>query len=568
VFASSRVGKLVAGKVAYGVTCLLAAVTLLLSGYAHHTVSLVLATGKGVAINGSPAVGAMTILVMGLESRTDYEGNVLPNTLLTAMHAGRASEVAAGHVGAQDTNTLILIHIFAGGDRAVGFSIPRDDLVNYPQPTYLGITRGKIDQAYDFAYNLSLQQTSGTHDSQAERYLLANQAGQLFEIRTVQALTGVHIDHFVEVNLAGFYYLAQAFHGIMVCIMPYPGNHGLNLTDLDPSTGINHSGFNAFLDGYTLKKGGKQYLHLWAPQALAYVRSRDTLPGTDIGRTARQQATIDYVIWKLRHDGVLGDLGTLNALLGTASKFLITDSTFNLFDFATNMRAFTGSHISFTTLKIAGQVNGMPLNGYNQDVNLVDVPYIQRIVKSTFYPRPATSKTAKAPVSPKKKATPLPPAPPASTVTVDVYNGNSQAAGLAGKFSRALAALGYKAGAVDNASNQSQAVKTATQVFYGAGTSANAVRIATEIGTTATALTSLPAGHVEVLIGSVVTEVPGGLSSPGTSVTGAPSTGATHSATNPPAHPSSPAAGGGGIDSSGGVVKVKANSPYGVPCVY
>jgi len=31
------------------------------------------------------------------------------------MHAGNASAVSAGQVGSQDTNTLILIHIFAGG---------------------------------------------------------------------------------------------------------------------------------------------------------------------------------------------------------------------------------------------------------------------------------------------------------------------------------------------------------------------------------------------------------------------------------------------------------------------
>ena len=563
----SRAGKLIAGKVGYAATCLLAAVTLVVSGYAHQVANLVSATGKGIAINGSPLVGAMTILVMGLESRTDYEGNVLPNTLLTAMHAGRASAVAAGQVGAQDTNTLILIHIFAGGQKAVGFSIPRDDLVTYPKPTYLGITKGKIDQAYDFAYNLSLQQTSATHDSQNQRYLLANQAGQQFEIDTVQALTGVKIDHFVEVNLAGFFYLAQAFHGIEVCIKPYPGNHGLNLTDFDPNSGINHSGFDAYHDGYNRKKGGAQYLHLWAPQALAYVRSRDTLPGTDIGRTSRQQATIDYVIWKLRHDGVLSDLGTLNALLGTASKYLITDSTFNLLDFATNMRAFTGDHISFTTLKISGQVNNMPLNGYNQDVNLVDVPTIQLTVKSAFFPRPATAKTAKPAGGAKNAKKKTPPAPPPSTVTVDVYNGNSLATGLAGKFSAALVALGYKAGAVDNASNQSQPVTTNTQVFYGAGASANAVKIATDIGAKATALASMPAGHVEVLTGSGVTEVPAGLASPATPAAG--SSGGATSAGTPGAtgagatHPAAPAS-----SPPAGVVKVSPKAPFGVPCVY
>ena len=49
------------------------------------------------------------------------------------MHAGSVYGVNNEGVGGQDTNTLILIHIFAGGQKAVGFSIPRDDWVTFPQ---------------------------------------------------------------------------------------------------------------------------------------------------------------------------------------------------------------------------------------------------------------------------------------------------------------------------------------------------------------------------------------------------------------------------------------------------
>jgi anionic cell wall polymer biosynthesis LytR-Cps2A-Psr (LCP) family protein len=563
---TSHLGRVVAGKVGYGVACLLAAVTLVVAGYAHKVVGLVGATGKGISIQGSPTVGAMNILVMGLESRTDYEGNTLSNSLLTAMHAGKASSVSAGLVGGQDTNTLILIHIFAGGQKAVGFSISRDDLVTYPHATYLGITRGKIDQAYDFAYNQSLGQTFGSSMSRNERYLKANQAGQAFEIATVEAVTGVHVDHFVEVNLAGFYYLAQAFVGMEVCIMPAPAQGGFpagaNLTDIDtlvyPPT--DNSGFNAYKDGYNRKKGGAQYLHLSPAQSLAYVRSRDTLPGVDIGRTKRQQAVLDYVIWQVKHKGVLSDLGALNSLLGTVSKYIITDSTFNLFDFATNMRALSGRNVAFQTLPIAGQVNGMQLNGSSQDVNLINVPYLQHYVKNAFYPQPAAKKTAGKAGGTKKAAS----TPARSTVTVDVYNG-SGASGLAGDVSRALAALGYKAGTTANASDQSQTLESATQVFYGDGASANAASIATEFGATATALTSLPAGHVEVLLGSTVTEVPAGLaSSASTQPTGA-QTSAASAATGSPA-PSSTAGADNGA--AGGTLTVAPDAKYGVPCVY
>ena len=553
----SHVGKLIASKLGYGAACLLAAGALVASGYAHKVVGLVSATGQGIPINNSPSVGAMNILVMGLESRTDYHGNTLPNSLLTAMHAGNATAVSAGQVGGQDTNTLILVHIFPGGQKAAGFSISRDDLVTYPQATYLGITRGKIDQAYDFAYNQSLGQTYGSSMSQNERYLKANQAGQAFEIATVQAVTGVHIDHFVEVNLAGFFYLAQAFGGIEVCVKPWSGNHGGNLSD-------KASGWNAVYDGYNRRKGGAQYLHLAAAQSLAFVRTRDTLPGIDLGRTTRQQAVIDYVIWKLRHQGVFGDLGTLNALLGTASRYLITDSTFNPLEFATNMRALTGRHVVFRTLPIAGQENNVPLNGSSQDVNIINVPYLQQYVRNAFYPPSATiaPKGSGAKSGTKKTI----PAPAPSTVTVDVYNG-SGTSGLAGNVSQKLTALGYKAGAVENAAQQSQTLEPATQVFYGTGASANAAKIAAKMGTTATALTSLPAGHVEVLLGSTMTEVPAGLMSPGT--TGPTATGTSAQTTGGSAATASPSSTAGADNgAAGGALTVGSNAKFGIPCVY
>ena len=531
----------IAREVVYGLTCLLAAVILVVAGYAHEVVGRVRATGRGIAINGSPTVGAMNILVMGLESRTNYEGQPLSVQQLVETHSGNEQSVASGEVGAQDTDTLILIHIFAGGQKAVGFSIPRDDLVTYPSATYLGVTEGKIDQAYDFAYNQSLGQTYGSSMSSNQRYLEANQAGQGFEIATVEAVTGVHIDHFVEANLIGFYSLAQAFGGIEVCVKPAPAQSGLpagaNLRDVA-------SGWDALNDGYHLRKGGAQYLHLAAPQALAFVRARDTLPGIDIGRTKRQQAVIDYVVWKLKNEGAFTDLGLLNNLLGTASQYLITDSTFDPFDFATNMRALTGSHLTFQTLPFSSQVNNMPLNGSKQDVNIIDVPYIQQYVKNAFSASPAAKHTHRT-----KKTTP---APAPSTVTVSVYNG-SGVNGLAGDVSQALVALGYRAGKVANASAQPQTLEPGTQVFYGSGTSANAAKIAARFGATATALTSLPAGQVEVLLGSTVTAVPASLTS------GASGASATESPATTP---------GANNGSTGGTITVAANAEYGIPCVY
>ena len=60
---------------------------------------------------------------------------------------------------------------------------------------------------------------------------------------------------------------------------------------------------------------------------------------------------------------------------------------------------------------------------------------------------------------------------------------------------------------------ESQATAAGTQVFYGTGASANATKIADYFGATAAALTSLPAGHVEVLLGQQVIAPPPGLES-------------------------------------------------------
>jgi LCP family protein required for cell wall assembly len=521
---------LIAGKIGYAASCLVAAVVLVVSGYAHKVVSLADGFGQGISLGGS-SIGAMNILVMGLESRTNYEGQTLSADLLAAMHAGSVYGVDNEGVGGQDTNTLILIHVFAGGQKAVGFSIPRDDWVTYPKP-YDGQSAGKIDQAYGLAYAQSLSSTVSSSMSSKQRYLLANQAGQAATVATVEAVTGQTIDHFAEVNLAGFYYLAQSFGGIEVCLKEENG--GQNLTDAN-------SGFNAINDGYSLKKGGSQYLHLSAPQALAFVRERDNLENGDLDRTHRQQAVLDYVIWKLKNEGVLTDLGQLTSLLGTASQYLITDSGWNLLDFATDMHALTGKNLQFFTAPIEGYIT---IDG--QDANQVDIPAIQADIKSKFDPPPAPS-ASKAKAKPAKKAAPI---PPASTVTVDVYNGGTTS-GLAGDVSQALVTKGYKAGNVADASAQSQTVAAGTEVFYGAGASANAAKIAGYFGATATAAKSLPAGHVEVLLGTGSTVVPSGLAPPA----------------SPSTTPSSTSTSAGNNGAAGGAVTVASDAKYGIPCV-
>jgi LCP family protein required for cell wall assembly len=486
----------VIAKAGYAAACLAAAIMIVVAGYAHNLVGLTKQIEGGASIGDSSSVGAMNILLMGLESRTDFEGNTLSSAQLTQTHSGSVG----GNLGAQDTDTLILIHIFAGGQKAVGYSIPRDDVVNYPHTTYDGTTEGKIDGAYNYAYNQYEHENNGKM-SQDALYQGANQAGQVFEVQTVESVTGVHIDHFVVSNIYGFELIAQELGGMEVCIKPAPASiepdgfgTGGNLVDL-PSPGANfaldsNSGFNAIkYDGYNVKKGGAQYLHLSPPQALAFVRARDSLPGVDIGRTHRQQAAIDYIIYDLKHRNILTDPTVISSLLTGASSYLKTDGGLSLLDFAPEMKSLTGSNLHLTTLPDAAVQNiYIPAFGNTpQDANYIYVPDVQRMVNTGFYGSAAVK--------------------PAKSVTVDVYNG-SGAPDLAGDATQAFASQGYTAGNAANSSAQSQTVQDDTQVFYGAGAEANAESIADQVGAMtaggalgATALSSLPAGHVEVLLG-------------------------------------------------------------------
>ena len=95
----AHAGMAVVGKVGYTLGCMLAALVLVGSGFAYYVKGEVGSIGGSNVLTGGPQTGAM---------------NILPADLLAAMHAGSVQGVANG-VGGQATNTLILIHIFAGG---------------------------------------------------------------------------------------------------------------------------------------------------------------------------------------------------------------------------------------------------------------------------------------------------------------------------------------------------------------------------------------------------------------------------------------------------------------------
>jgi LCP family protein required for cell wall assembly len=450
-----------AGKAGYALSCAAAALVLAVSGFSYFVVRDVSSIGGSNAITSGPSIGAQNILLMGLESRTDWNGNILPNNILNALHAGSRLGVEDG-VGGNATNTLILIHIPAGGKKAVGFSIPRDDWVNFAD-TLGSQQQGKIDQAYgvSLAAKESQLRTQDPGMSQNQVAFAGNEAGRAATVATVEQLTGVHIDHFAEVNLDGFYELASVLGGVEVCL-----NHPV---PYDPNSGF-----------YAHKAG---YQHLSPTMALAFVRQRDGLLNGDLDRTHRQQAFLDSVMQQLRTEGVLSDLTKINSLLSVAKQYVITDSGWNLLDFASQMRSLTSGNLTFHTLPIVAYET---IDG--QDANQVNPAAIQQEVQETFYPAPDTSSSP----GPRPASTTA----AAAKTTVDVYNGGSTQ-GLAGLVSAALVKDGYTAGQIGNTS-----ALTTTEVLYGIGSAASASKIASLFGVAATASSTVAAGHVEVMLGA------------------------------------------------------------------
>jgi len=460
---SVRLAALLA-KSGYPLTCVLSALVVGFSGIGYFFLRDLSSIGGSHAIVSGPSTGPQNILLMGLESRRDWNGNILPWSILKHLHAGNRRAVANGE-GGYTTNTLILLHIFAGGKRAVGFSIPRDDWVTFadtvgPQQV------GKIDQAYGLSLfykegELRQKYPNMSYDRNA---FLGNEAGRAAAVATVEKLTGVHIDHFAEVNLAGFYELAKVFGGVEVC--------------LRHATSDSYSGAN-FRAGYQ---------HLNAEQALAFVRQRHGLTNGDLDRTHRQQAFIDSILHTLRTEGVISDLTKLGALLAVAKRYAIWDSGWNLLDFAAATKGLSPRNIVFHTLPIAGYAK---ING--QDANLVVPKYIKQIVKAAFTqpPRESRGHHHQREGHHGKRTTVV-----AKPATVDVFNGG-YTAGLAGRVSAALVHAGYRAGKVGNTAS-----RATTAVLYGRGAAQSAQRIARDFNVTAAASSSVAPDQVQVLLGS------------------------------------------------------------------
>jgi LCP family protein required for cell wall assembly len=424
--------------------------------------SLTMGIKRSDVLGKGTAAGDTNILIMGLDSRLDENGNPLPKEIYDALHAGNQSD------GGLNANVLMLLHVPADGSKATEISIPRDDyaqLAGCPD----GECMGKIKQAYGLAFDQESKKLAGQSGlDSVQRQQQERDAGRKAEIATVsQFLGGVPIDHFVEVTLVSFYQIAQVVQPITVCV---------NANTLDRYSGAD------------FHKGTQQ---IDAAQALAFVRQRrdDTHPSlnfTDLDRERRQQAFIVSLAYQLKQADTFANPVKLTQILDVAKENTAIDSSLDLISFAQQASSLTGGNVTYYTLPI----DHFGRDPRGEDVNYVNLPVIQATVKHLLAASPAAGG------SPAPAPHPSPSLSPAHVV-VDAVNSSGRS-GLAGQLERALATRGFKAGTASNGQSQ----ESASRVEYGAGAQSSASSLASALGGLPTQPgTSLASGSLRVVIG-------------------------------------------------------------------
>ncbi|WP_134322666.1 LCP family protein [Cumulibacter soli] len=246
------------------------------------------------------------ILIVGNDARADYTEEQLAKI-------GASAEISMA------TDTIMLIHVPADGSGASVVSLPRDSYVDIP-----GFWTDKINAAYAAGYT-SLDDTATEEQRRA--------AGQNALIATVSQVSGMKIDHYVEVTLIGFYDLTEALGGIEV---------NLCEASYDPTR---NSGAD-FPAGTQVLEGSK---------ALSFVRQRYGVPGTDLGRIKRQQFFVGAVIRKVLDMDLLdlANIGKLTDIIDALAGTINYDKDLDPLKLADQMSAVATGNVTFQTIPLA-----------------------------------------------------------------------------------------------------------------------------------------------------------------------------------------------------------------------
>jgi LCP family protein required for cell wall assembly len=213
--------------------------------------------------------GALNILVLGSDSRSGKENAAL----------GGGDEGAGAR-----SDTAMVVHLDEGRTAATVVSIPRDTLVTRPAcPRESG---GSTAVAYDVMFNTA--------------YAVG---GPVCAVKTVESMTDVRMDHYMEIDFAGFANLVDALGGVTVT------------TDEDIDDEDSH---------LELAAGTH---HLDGEQALALARTRHGIgDGSDLGRIGLQQTLVKALLDQISSTGLLANPAQLYRAADAATASLTTDT--------------------------------------------------------------------------------------------------------------------------------------------------------------------------------------------------------------------------------------------------
>jgi LCP family protein required for cell wall assembly len=376
---------------------------------------------------------ALNFLIVGSDSRDGLTPEELREAGTEANPGGKL------------TDSIILVHLSPKQDKAVLVSFPRDSWVDIP-----GHGPAKINTAYG----------KGERDRKG--------GGPAMLIRTIEALTGIFVDHYIEVDFRGFLKMVDALDGVDVCL-PKPA--------FDKDAALN------------LPAGRS---HVKGTQALAFVRARHFDPTGDFGRIRRQQQFLGSMLRRATSLGILARPDRLFRFLDTVARSMTVDDKLSFNDMkalAGKLRGLDPAKVVFVTVPY--QPRGV-WHGRQLAVEL-DLPAAQGLFASIKADDAIQANASPAPTKPPNDLIVVP-----ANIRLRVLNGNGTT-GAAARAASDLQGVGFQIVGTGDADASSY---TTTIVRHGPSKADSARTVAAAIPGASLQLDQTLGSVVEVVVGT------------------------------------------------------------------
>ncbi|MCF3960641.1 LCP family protein [Streptomyces fuscigenes] len=228
-------------------------------------------------------------------------------------------QLHTGGAEGQRTDSMMILHEGAGGPTLI--SLPRDSDITLP--SFQGAESGKTYPA-----------NPNTHMKLNAAYATD---GPTLLVRTIEAKTGLRIDHYVEIGFSGFANVVDAIGGV-----------DMNLPQ----------GFKDKYSGADFK-AGEQTLN--GQQALAYVRTRHAFATSDLQREKNQQKFLSALASQTATPSTILNPFRLYPALGAGLDTLTVDKDMSPYALAKMffaMKDVTGGDGVSMTMPISGSSGG------------------------------------------------------------------------------------------------------------------------------------------------------------------------------------------------------------------